>query len=218
MRRRFLKRIMVVGLVALAALLGGPAIWEQAGSSGRISDVAHAPAADVGIVFGAQVGPDRRAPMTLLRGRLDRAVELLKSGKVRALLLSGDEHGGSGDEVRVMRDYLVEHGADPARLVLDPYGLDTYDTCRRAHDVYGVNTALLVSQSLHLHRAITLCRRLGIDARGVAAGCGCKKATLLYNWTREIAAGPKAAFEALVHRKAAVQSPPDGSLTRAAGY
>jgi vancomycin permeability regulator SanA len=97
--------------------------------------------------------------MPFLRGRLDVAAELITTGKVRALLISGDAGGGSGDEVRVMREYLARKGVDPARMVVDPYGLDTYDTCRRAHDVYGVRKALLVSQELHLHRAVTRGRK-----------------------------------------------------------
>src|SRR5258706_11547255 len=204
-------------LLALGVVTA-PAIWMRVGSAGRLSTVDGAPSADVVIVFGAQVAPGGTVPMPFLRGRLDVGAQLLRDGRARAMLLSGDRRGGSGDEVEVMRLYVLSLGIDPARVVEDPYGLDTYDTCRRAHDVYGVRRALLVSQSLHLPRAVTLCRRLGIDAHGVDARCdGCRDVTLAYNTARELAAGPKAAWEAIVHRQPAVQSPPDPSLTDAAG-
>ena len=54
-----------------------------------------------------------------------------------------------------------------ARIVEDAFGLDTYDTCVRAHDVFGVTSALLVSQRYHLPRAVATCRAVGVDAIGV---------------------------------------------------
>ncbi|MET7397503.1 ElyC/SanA/YdcF family protein [Dactylosporangium sp. NPDC005572] len=217
-RRRRLAGRALVTVAVLAALVLAPTAWIRVASAGRISTIADAPGADVAIVFGAQVAPGGEQPMPFLKGRLDIGAELLRSGKVKALLISGDAHGGSGDEVRVMRQYLMGQGVDPSRVVVDPFGLDTYDTCRRAHDVYGLDRALLVSQELHLHRAITLCRRLGVDAVGVPARCdGCQRVTIWYNTARDVAAGPKAAWEALRHRPPAVQSPPDPSLRLAVG-
>ncbi|MEU0555291.1 ElyC/SanA/YdcF family protein [Dactylosporangium sp. NPDC006015] len=215
-RRRILLRVVLTGTVAATVLVLSPTVWVRAASLGRIGPASTAPEADVAIVFGAQVAPGGQEPMPFLKGRLDVAAQLLTSGKVKALLISGDAQGGSGDEVRVMRDYLAGKGVDPARMVVDPHGLDTYDTCRRARDVYGVTKAILVSQELHLHRAVTLCRRLGVDAYGVPALCeGCQQVTIWYNTARDVAAGPKAAWEALRHRQAAVVSPPDPSLLQA---
>lgn len=217
-RRRRLAARTVVAAALGATMVLAPTAWIRMSSAGRIVTVADAPGSEVAIVFGAQVAPGGTQPMPFLKGRLDVGAELLRTGKVKALLISGDAHGGSGDEVRVMQDYLVGQGVDPSRVVVDPYGLDTYDTCRRAHDVYGVRRALLVSQELHLHRAVTLCRELGVDGVGVPARCdGCRQVTIWYNTARDVAAGPKALWEVLRHRPPAVQSPPDPRLERAVG-
>jgi len=166
-------------------------------------------------VFGAQLDGGGTRPSPFLAYRLDTAAALLSAGKVRALLVSGDGNGGSGDEVTVMTRYLLAHGVPADRIVPDRYGLDTYDTCRRARDVYGVRRALLVSQALHLHRAITLCRSLGVRADGVDAGCpGCQPATLLYNNVRELPAAWKALYDTVSHRPPAVTSPPMDQLAR----
>ena len=37
-----------------------------------------------------------------------------------------------------MRDHLRSAGVPDDRLMLDPYGLDTYDSCVRAREVYGI--------------------------------------------------------------------------------
>jgi vancomycin permeability regulator SanA len=210
--RRLFAVLLIAVLVAVAAALA-PAMWTRSASAGYLYTESSAPTADVAIVFGAQVAPGGQRPMPFLAGRLDTGADLLNRGKARALLISGDGAGSSGDEVRVMRDYLAAQGVPDGRVVSDPHGRDTYDTCRRAREVYGVTRALLVSQSLHLHRAVTLCRAQGIDAYGVAARCdGCRKRTLLLNRARELATGPKAVLDIVRDRAAAVQSPPDTSL------
>lgn len=48
-------------------------------------------------------------------------------------------------------------------------GRRTYDTCYRAKEVFGVTSALLVTQKFHLPRALFLCNALGLDASGVEA-------------------------------------------------
>jgi len=52
-------------------------------------------------------------------------------------------------------------------MVLDRFGLDTYDSAYRAGEVYGVGRLLVVTQAYHLPRAVATCRALGIDADGV---------------------------------------------------
>ncbi|MFI5911371.1 vancomycin high temperature exclusion protein [Dactylosporangium sp. NPDC051541] len=214
-RRRTLLRLLLATIVIVAIVLA-PTVWVRAVSSGRLVSVAEAPAADVAIVFGAEVAPGGQEPKTFLRNRLDTAAALVTTGKVKALLISGDAQGGSGNEVRVMSDYLARKGVEPSRVVMDPYGLDTYDTCKRAHDVYGVSRALLVSQDLHLYRAVTLCRGVNVDAWGVPSGCeGCRTVTIWKNQLRDVAAAWKAAWDATSDRAPAAQSPPDPSLQQA---
>lgn len=210
MRRR-VRLLALIGIVLLVVLLA-PTVWLWAGAAGHIGTSARAP---VAIVFGAQLTDDGTQPKSFLRGRLDTTVALVKAGRVTAVLVSGDAHGGSGDEVAVMSRYLIDHGVPARRIVADGAGLDSYDTCRRAYDVYGVRKALLVSQAYHLHRAVTLCRGLGVDADGVPARCDCSWVTLALNRGREVAAAWKAVYDRASDRPPAVSSPKDPALTQA---
>jgi vancomycin permeability regulator SanA len=211
MRRRL--RIAALILVGLTAVLLGPTVWLWAGSAGHVHGERSAPRAPVVIVFGAQLAPGGTTPMPFLRGRLDTAAALVAAGRASAILVSGDERGGSGNEVAAMSRYLVEHGVPAHRIVADGHGLDSYDTCRRAYDVYGVRRALLVSQEFHLHRAVTLCRSMGIAADGVTARCpGCQWQTLVFNQLREVPAAWKAGYDRFSDRPPVVTSPPDPAL------
>lgn len=114
-----------------------------------------------------------------------------------------------------MTNYLLDAGIDPSKIVGDDYGLDTYDTCVRASTTFGVTKALVVSQGLHVSRAVALCRDAGIDTHGVDAECECNWLAVVRNYAREWLARPKAVLDLLSGRPAAVVTPTDDTLIRA---
>nr|WP_243717485.1 ElyC/SanA/YdcF family protein [Actinomadura sp. KC345] len=82
------------------------------------------PAAPVGLVLGAGVRPDG-SPSLSLSQRLDVAAVLYRTGKVKVLLVSGDNSTEDYDEPTVMRDYLQRRGVPERRIVRDYAGRDT---------------------------------------------------------------------------------------------
>jgi vancomycin permeability regulator SanA len=202
--------------VALVLLVSAPWIWTTAAAAGHVHDVADAPVADVVIVLGTTVGAGGQ-PEARLAGRLQTAAELVTAGRARVVLVSGDGGGLSGDEPAAMTAYLTgQLGVDAARVVADRDGLDTYDSCIRARDVYGVQRALVVTQAYHLSRAVTLCRSLGLDVDGVRARCdGCGRALLVEKSVRDYFASGKAVWDAVRERPAAVTSPPTDAIRAA---
>lgn len=155
----------LVPLGAAAAVLAcvGAVRWHAAG---HLHAEADAPAAPVGLVLGAQVFPSG-TPSAFLAGRLDLARRLLEAGRVQVLLLSGDGEAPEYDEPAAMRRYLLAAGVPDEAMVLDRFGLDTYDSCVRAARVFGVEELLVVTQSYHLPRAVGTARALGLAAEGV---------------------------------------------------
>ncbi len=213
-------RLVASLVLVFAVVTAVPFAWIHAEAAGHLHPEraarpgAGGPRADVVLVLGAQVAPGGKAPLLYLRGRLDTAARLVHSGRARVILVSGDAHGASGDETAVMTRYLVDSaGIDPARVVSDPDGLDTYDSCVRARTVFGVDRMLVVTQHFHLPRAVALCRHAGIDALGVDAGCaGCSPVNLPRNYVRDYFACSKAALDVLSDRRPAVASPPSDAV------
>jgi SanA protein len=126
------------------------------------------PARQVAIVFGAEVKKDG-TPSIILRDRVETAAALYEGGKVEKLLMSGDNRFVDYNEPEAMRRYALALGIPDADIVLDYAGRRTYDTCYRAKEIFGVNSAVLVTQGFHLPRALFLCNAFGIDAIGVEA-------------------------------------------------
>lgn len=167
------RRALAAGGAASLALLVllGLSHLVQASYSERIVPLARAPHAPVALVFGAGLAPGG-VPSPVLAQRLDTAISLWRLGKVEALLVSGDNSDRFHDETQAMRRYVLERGV-PAEAVLgDASGLSTYDSCVRAHGVFGAKRALLVTQRFHLPRALFIANSVGMDAWGVAADEG----------------------------------------------
>ena len=122
----------------------------------------------VAIVFGARVWNDG-SPSHALYDRVVTAVELYRSGRVRKLLMSGDNPTHQYDEPTAMKQTAMELGVPEADIVLDFAGRRTYDTCYRAKEIFEVNKAILVTQEFHQARALYLCRNLGVDSLGITA-------------------------------------------------
>lgn len=206
-------RAAASGVALLAVVVLGSMAWIGVASAGHVHEPGDAPEAPVVIVLGAKVADGK--PMSFLAGRLDVGARLVREGKARAVLVSGDANGTSGNEIAAMTEYLVAQGIDRDLIVGDDYGLDTYDTCARAAQTFGVRKALIVSQGNHVSRAVALCRHAGIDADGVKGDCDCRSITVARNTAREWLARPKAVADMLSNRPPKVSSPPDDALERA---
>jgi vancomycin permeability regulator SanA len=167
--RKILRRAAYGGALAVALVvltMAGADLWVRGAAAGHTYTEASVPAAPVALVLGAQVYPDG-TPSPFLTARLDIARRLLADGKIRAILVSGDNRQYRYNEPGAMFEWLLAHGVPSRRIVLDFAGFDTYDSCARARRVFGVRRAIVVTQTYHLDRAVTLCRRLGVDATGV---------------------------------------------------
>lgn len=156
--------------------------WEE-----RIFPAAQVPDAPVALVFGAGLRANQ-APSPMLAERIDAAIALYQAGKVKALLVSGDNSDKSHDETRAMRRYAIANGVPSRHVVCDYAGLSTYDSVYRARAIFGVERAVLVTQRFHLARALFIARSLGMDAFGVSAD-EVRQRPAPYPW-RELLARP----------------------------
>lgn len=164
-RVRALRALGVLLAAALVVLIA-VAISVRVELLGHLfADAASAPEAPVALILGAEVYADGR-PSPALANRLDVGTQLLKLGRVRALLLSG---GNGTFEIGAMRAYAIARGVAPEALLLDAAGERTLASCLQARDSFGLRRLIVVSQEEHMARAVYICRRIGIDAEGVAA-------------------------------------------------
>ncbi|MBB5154834.1 SanA/YdcF family protein [Saccharopolyspora phatthalungensis] len=163
MRGLWMGLAALAGLVLVAALPSG---WVMARSFRRVRAVPDVPATEFALVLGAGVRWDGK-PSRILQGRLNVARALFEADKVRRIIVSGSPESRGHSEPVVMRQHLVSHGVPASAVTLDESGVDTWSSCRRAAEAFGLREITVVTTRFHLRRAVALCRRAGIDAYGV---------------------------------------------------
>jgi vancomycin permeability regulator SanA len=198
-------------VLVLAVLVLGPPVAFTVDTQGRRFRIGEdPPAAPVAIVLGAGLTPSGQ-PSFFLTQRVTVAARLYHAGKVRALLMSGDNSRSSYDEVTTMADLARDLGVPAGAIVTDHAGFDTYSSCYRARSVWGISRAVVVTQPFHLARAVGLCRALGVDAVGVQTD-QINNSVTWYGWVREVPAMDNAAVDLLRGRRPRFPGPREHAL------
>lgn len=172
-RSRWVKRAGAA--MALCAAVGVGAIvgsewWVVAAARGRVHAAAtDVSACDVALVLGTNPLVDSVRRNLFFEYRMDAAAELFAGGKVRHLIVSGDNHTDEYDEPTAMREALVKRGVPESAITLDYAGFRTLDSVVRVRTVFGQERVVVVSQAFHCERAVFIARRHGIEAQGYVA-------------------------------------------------
>ena len=102
--------------------------------------------------------------------RLDAAEQLYRAGKIKQILLSGDENSLDGvNEPECMRDSLVARGIPERAIILDGKGYRTINSIVNANKVFGLKSFTIISQEFHNERAIYQAEHLGLDVENLQA-------------------------------------------------
>ncbi len=123
---------------------------------------------EVALILGTSRG-QRGKPNRFYQARIEAAAALYHAGRVRGILVSGDNATRYYNEPISMQKDLVALDIPADHITLDYAGFRTLDSMVRAKEVFGLDQLLVVSQRFHVARAIFLARQFGIDARGFAA-------------------------------------------------
>lgn len=123
----------------------------------------------VGLVLGTAPKFTNGRPNLFFQYRIQAAVQLLNSGKVDYLLVSGDNGTRYYDEPTAFKEALIKAGVPEDKIYLDFAGFRTLDSVVRAKEIFGQERITIISQQFHNERAIFLARSHGIDAIGFNA-------------------------------------------------
>ena len=122
------------------------------------------PPSDIAVVLGSTVFDDG-TPASWTKGRLDRAYELYKEGKVKLFFVSG----GTGvefnyPEATAMKAYLVKKGVPEILIVADNAGNNTYLSAvnfMKWNKESKMQQVIVVSQFFHITRTKYIFRKMG---------------------------------------------------------
>lgn len=129
---------------------------------------------DYVIVLGARLYGEIPAPA--LEERLNAAIEYLTENEdVRVVVTGGQGENEDIPEAGAMAKYLVDHGIDESRIIIEDQSTTTFENLefsleilKEIHDEKNLKV-LVVTNDYHLFRSKFLAERLGMEAYGLPA-------------------------------------------------
>jgi SanA protein len=133
-------------------------------AKGRIfASIEQVPNCSAAVVFGTS--PKKKGLINLFYlYRMEAAAALWKSGKVKYIIVSGDNSTVYYDEATYMKTTLNKLGVPDSAIALDYAGFRTLDSVVRASWVFGQNDIVVVSQEFQNERALYIADHFGINA------------------------------------------------------
>ena len=128
------------------------------------SDLDKLPETETALLLGTAKTNKWGNPNLYFLGRIEAAAKLFHAGKIKHILISGDNSRKDYDEPTAMKNSLLERGVPESAMTLDYAGFRTLDSVVRAKNVFGKNQYLVITQVQHAERAVYLARKHGIEA------------------------------------------------------
>jgi uncharacterized SAM-binding protein YcdF (DUF218 family) len=160
--RRRLRGLLWLLLLA-TGWLAGVAAWIV-----HVGNRDEAGPADAIVVLGAAAYDTRPSPV--FTERIRHGIDLYEAGHAPTLVFTG----GYGDgarfaESQVARSFALREGVPDEAILIETLSRTTHQNLLRARDLlsdHNLQRVIVVSDPLHMARALRLCRQLGIDAIG----------------------------------------------------
>ena len=163
--------ILIAAGIALAALAMFCADRRvESCAEGRVyTSVEEIPAREYGLLLGTTRLIKGKYANDYFYKRIRAAAELYHAGKIRRIIVSGDNSRTDYNETGDMKQELVAEGVAPDDVLMDYAGFRTLDSVIRARNLFHISEFTVISQEFHCERAIYLADRNDIDAIGFAA-------------------------------------------------
>lgn len=193
---RFFLELILVPIFVLLFIYISVAAYSSRYIHSDISNIANT---DVALVLGTSKYVSTNKVNTYYLHRIQAAYDLYISGKVRYILVSGDNRSHRYNEPQTMFNDLVTLGVPEANVYLDYAGFRTYDSIVRANKVFGQSKFIVVSQRFHNERAIFIARSKGVEAIGYNAA-DVKLSFRLVQFPREVLSRALMCFDLAIGR------------------
>ncbi len=164
--------LLILGLLGLLIMLVmPPAIYRWVAGVAQPycqDEVEKLPSVDAALVLGCSPRIEGR-PNLFFTHRMKAAAQLYHAGKVKALIVSGDNGTVDYDEPTAMKEALIKLGIPERVIHCDYAGFRTLDSVVRALSVFSQRRFIIVSQRFHNERAVFIGRKRGMEAYGFNA-------------------------------------------------
>lgn len=182
---KILKKLIFVGIllfgISLFSIFFCNYIIEKETKGFTTKDLKNLPERNSGVLLGTSKNLVNGRENPYFTNRIVAAAELYHAGKIRVIIVSGDNSRKEYNEPEQMKLSLIEKGVPEDRIFEDFAGFRTLDSVVRAKEIFGEDNFIIISQKFHNERAIYLAQKNGIEAFGYNAKDVSKNAGLKTN-------------------------------------
>jgi SanA protein len=163
--RYILGLTLLIGIIVLV----GANIWVVSSTRHLVFTHAEAlPEYPVGLVPGTSHRLTSGRPNPYFHNRIKAAAALYHAGKIKHIIVSGDNRSKYYNEPLEMKKALIANGVPASAITADYAGLRTLDSVVRSKKIFGQQRIIVITQLFHAYRALFICRHEGIDAAAFA--------------------------------------------------
>ena len=161
----------MLGLYTLVILfmIFSNVIIEQSTENEIYDVISNTPEKDVALILGTSRYTSMGYTNLFFKYRISAAADLYHMGKIKHIIVSGDNSVKEYNEPRQMLRALIALGVPEEAITLDYAGFRTLDSVVRCKKVFGQTRIIIISQRFHLERALFIANKYDIDAIGFAA-------------------------------------------------
>lgn len=161
----------VIIIILSGAIVALAANWyiESYGEKYVYDDVDKIPFNEVGLVLGTSKKLKDGRNNLYFKYRVTAAVRLFRAGKIKYLLLSGDNSEANYNEPLDLKNALMSYGIPANRIYLDYAGFRTLDSIIRSYKIFNQSKFTVISQAFHNKRAVFIAQSFDIQAIGYNA-------------------------------------------------
>lgn len=121
---------------------------------------------DVAIVLGAGSSQGKVSPV--FRERINHGITLFQTGKVKKIIFTGGFGEGQNiSDSEAAKRYAISKGLPATSILIEEKSTITFENVKQAKLLmaqHAFTSALIVSDPLHMKRAMTMCEALEINA------------------------------------------------------
>jgi len=166
---KFLKIGLLTLVLVAVSIIGCNELVEYSTKDQVFTYKKEVPFNDVGLLLGTAKYLGNGYKNLYYTYRISAAIRLYKAGKIKYILVSGDNGNKNYDEPTDIKKDLIAGGVPAGRIYLDYAGFRTLDSVIRCKIIFGQNSITVISQQFHNERAIFIANRNGMEAVGYNA-------------------------------------------------
>lgn len=161
--------LVLLSIFCLGLIFYANRLVTDTAQSKMYDKVKNVPEVKVGLLLGTSKYLSNGYENLYFKYRIEAAAALYNSGKIKRIIVSGDNGSKDYDEASDMKYDLIAKGIDSNHIYLDYAGFRTFDSMKRLKEIFGQEKAVIISQKFHNERAIYIGEKLGMNVYGFNA-------------------------------------------------